>query len=82
MFYHYLTVVSFKEYEDDDRIIEISILLEVIICAQVKKCGIDFRWNMFGMTEKVIESTKAAKNHHNPSHHDDALRTLTTWRQD
>lgn len=23
------------------------------ICVQVKKCGIDFRWNMFGMTEKV-----------------------------
>ena len=20
---------------------------------EVKKCGIDFRWNMFGMTEKV-----------------------------
>ena len=27
---------------------------KVIIFTQVKKCGIDFRWNMFGMTEKVI----------------------------
>jgi Ran GTPase-activating protein (RanGAP) involved in mRNA processing and transport len=31
-------------------------LLEVRLCFQVKKCGIDFRWNMFGMTEKDADN--------------------------
>ena len=31
-------------------------LEELILCFQVKKCGIDFRWNMFGLTEKDADN--------------------------
>ena len=31
-------------------------LLQVILCYKVKKCGTDFRWNMFGMTVKDADN--------------------------
>ena len=31
-------------------------LTAVRLCFQVKRCGIDFRWNMFGMTEKDADT--------------------------
>ena len=34
-------------------------LTEVRLCFQIKKCGINFRWNMFGMTEKDADNLAA-----------------------
>ena len=31
-------------------------LEKLVLCFQTKKCGIDFRWNMFGMTEKDADN--------------------------
>ena len=31
-------------------------LVKMVLCFQTKKCGIDFRWNMFGMTEKDADN--------------------------
>ena len=34
-------------------------LERLILCFQTKRCGVDFRWNMFGLTEKEGSHTQA-----------------------
>ena len=33
-------------------------LERLILCFQTKRCGVDFRWNMFGLTEKERSQTQ------------------------
>ena len=43
-----------KEYAH--IMIQFLFFLQVILCYKVKKCGTDFRWNMFGMTVKDADN--------------------------